>query len=215
MQNIQRRSPVVFYSKPAETTMWDDWQVVLEYEEQGQGPWVVDLSHRPRWDLQDHEISTRQPFGISIPETPGQSAFDNGILINRMNRTQASIWHLTGDKLDIPDDPAFTDVTDAAGVEELVEVVAERCAPEDLVQQTGGARGLGCGAGNRVEPGLGQPERPGEEAAGRLGFERGDGSPGVGCSQSVSAYSSPSTSSRLASASTSGRPSPSRSVSST
>ena len=114
MENIQRRSPVEFDSKPAETTMQNGWSVVLEYEEQGQGPWVVDLSHRPRWDLQDHEISTRQPLGMTIPETPGQSVFDNGILINRMNRTQASIWHLSGEKLDVPDDPAFTDVTDGS-----------------------------------------------------------------------------------------------------
>ena len=114
MENILRRSPVVFDSKAAETTMQDDWLVVLEYEEQGQGPWVVDLSHRPRWDLQDHEISTRQPFGMTIPEIPGQSVFDNGILVNRMNRTQASIWHLSGEKLDVPDDPAFTDVTDVS-----------------------------------------------------------------------------------------------------
>ena len=30
-----------------------------------------------------------------------------------MNQTQASIWHLAGESLDAPDDPAFTDVSDA------------------------------------------------------------------------------------------------------
>ena len=30
-----------------------------------------------------------------------------------MNRTQASIWHLAGESLDAPDDPAFSDVSDA------------------------------------------------------------------------------------------------------
>ena len=113
MENIQRCSPVVFDSKAAETTMQDDWLVVLEYEEQGQGPWVVDLSHRPRWDLQDNEISAQQLFGMTVPEVPGQSVFNNGVLINRMNRTQASIWHLEGERLDLPESPAFTDVTDA------------------------------------------------------------------------------------------------------
>jgi hypothetical protein len=114
METIQRRSPVVFKSKPVETTMQDDWSVVLEYEEQGQGPWVVDLSHRPRWDLQDSDTSTHQPWGIAIPETPGQCVFNSGVLINRMNRTQASIWHLAGENLAVPDGPAFTDVTDGS-----------------------------------------------------------------------------------------------------
>ena len=114
METIQRRSPAEFDSKPAETTMQDDWQVVLKYEDEGQGPWAVDLSHRPRWDLQDSEISAQQPWEITIPETPGQCVFDNGVLINRMNRTQASIWHLSGEKLDVPDGPAFTDVTDGS-----------------------------------------------------------------------------------------------------
>jgi hypothetical protein len=113
METIQRRSPVEFESKPANTEMQADWSVVLEYEEEGQGPWVVDLSHRARWDFQDSEISAQQPWGMTIPEAPGQSAFKGGVLINRMNRTQASIWHLAGDNLDVPDGPAYTDVTDA------------------------------------------------------------------------------------------------------
>ena len=93
--------------------MQDDWTVVMEYEDEGQGPWVVDLSHRARWDLQDSEIAAQQPWGMNIPETPGQCIFNSGVLINRMNRTQASIWHLAGDNLDVPDGPAFTEVTDA------------------------------------------------------------------------------------------------------
>ena len=113
METIQRCSPVEFESKPAKTAEQDDWSVVLEYEDEGQGPWVVDLSHRARWDIQDSEISGLQPWGMNIPQTPGQCILNNGILINRMNRTQASIWHLAGDHLDAPDGPAFTDVTDA------------------------------------------------------------------------------------------------------
>ena len=113
METIQRCSPVEFESKPAKTTRQDDWTVVLEYEDEGRGPWVVDLSHRARWDLQDGEISAQQPWGMNIPQTPGQCVFNNGVLINRMNRTQASIWHLAGEKLDTPEGLAFTDVTDA------------------------------------------------------------------------------------------------------
>lgn len=113
METLKKYSPVLFDERTAKTKLQDHWTVVLEYEGEGKGPWVIDLSHRARWDLQDGHIARHQPWGMNIPDTPGRCAFANGILINRMNRTQASIWHLSGEKLDVPDDPGFTDVTDA------------------------------------------------------------------------------------------------------
>ncbi len=113
VENIIRRSPVAFGSAPAQTEMRDNWTVVLEYENQGDGPWLIDLSHRARWDLQDREIDAIHPWGLNIPDTPGRSAYGNGVLINRMNRTQSSLWHISGDKPDSPDGMAYTDVTDA------------------------------------------------------------------------------------------------------
>ena len=113
MESIKRCSPVQFESRPVKTKMRDNWTVVLEYEAEGRGPCVIDLSHRTRWDLQDGDISKHQLRGMNIPDTPGRCVFENGILINRMNRTQASIWHLLGESSDVPDDSAFTDVTDA------------------------------------------------------------------------------------------------------
>ena len=114
MDKILRQSAVVFDAVPAKTEERDGWAVALEYEDEGPGPHVVDLSHCPRWDLQDAEIDGIQSLGIPIPNAPGQCVFEKGILINRMNRTQASVWHLTGVTPIFPDDPAFTDVTDAA-----------------------------------------------------------------------------------------------------
>jgi len=113
VETIKRCSPVQFKSGAVETDVQDNWPIVLEYEAEGTGPWLIDLSHKARWDLQDGDISRHQPWGMSIPDAPGQCVFGRGILINRMNRTQASIWHLSGQTLDIPDDPAFTEVTDA------------------------------------------------------------------------------------------------------
>ncbi len=113
MENIIRRSAVSFDAAPARTEERDNWSVVLEYEDEGAGPYLVDLSHRARWDLQDAEIGGIQSLGIQVPDNPGQCVFENGILINRMNRTQASVWHLSGDTPAFPDDPAFTDVTDS------------------------------------------------------------------------------------------------------
>ncbi|MGD9050425.1 MAG: sarcosine oxidase subunit gamma SoxG [Desulfobacterales bacterium] len=110
---IKRQSPVAFPEKPLKTELRDHWTVVLEYEAQGEGPWLVDLSHRMRWDLQDSDISRHRPWGANIPDTPGRCVFENGVLINRMNQTQASIWHLSGENRSLPDDPAFTEVVDA------------------------------------------------------------------------------------------------------
>jgi hypothetical protein len=113
MDSIFRRTAVSFDTAPAKTEERDHWSVVLEYENEGAGPYVVDLSHRARWDLQDAEIGGIQSLGIQVPDIPGQCVFENGILINRMNRTQASVWHLSGETPAFPDDPAFTDVTDS------------------------------------------------------------------------------------------------------
>ncbi len=113
MDSIIRHSAVSFDAAPARTEARDNWSVVLEYEDEGAGPYVVDLSHRPRWDLQDAEIDGVQSLGIRMPGKPGQSVFERGFLINRMNRTQASVWHVSGETPAFPDDPAFTDVTDS------------------------------------------------------------------------------------------------------
>lgn len=112
-ENIIRRSPVAFDSTPAQTEVRDNWTVVLEYDDQGEGPWLIDLSHRARWDLQDREIDAIHPWGLNIPEFPSLCYCENGVLINRMNRTQSSLWHLSGDKPDSPEGTAYTDVTDA------------------------------------------------------------------------------------------------------
>jgi hypothetical protein len=119
-ENIIRRSPVTFDSTPAQTEMRDSWNVVLEYENQGDGPWIIDLSHRARWDLQDREIDAIHPWGLNIPAAPGRCSYGHGVLINRMNRTQSSIWRINGDKLNPPEGTAYTDVTDATVLLALV-----------------------------------------------------------------------------------------------
>jgi len=109
---IKRQSPVSFPGNPLNTEIRDHWTVVLEYEAEGKGPYLFDLSHRARWDLQDADLSSFQPLGIGVPNTPGQCVFENGVLVNRMNRTQASIWHLGAENPAAPDGPAYTETTD-------------------------------------------------------------------------------------------------------
>ena len=137
---IRRLSPLTFADKILETENHGHWPVVQEYEAEGQGPWVIDLSHHTRWDLQDSNPENFQPLGIVIPETAGQCVFENGALVNRMNRTQTAIWHLAGTPPDLPDDPAYTETTDAtlfvALVGENIFSVAEKLTGLDFRDAT-------------------------------------------------------------------------------
>lgn len=111
-REIKRRSPVVFEPRQVEETVRGEWTVVQEYENEGRGPHLVDLSHCPRWDLQDAGLGQCKPLGMDIPEQPGDCAIQNQVMINRMNNTQAAIWHLTGDVVETPEESGFTEVTD-------------------------------------------------------------------------------------------------------
>jgi hypothetical protein len=114
MKEIQRVSPVAFKSTPLKTEKRDNWDVVMEYAGEGDGPYFVDLSHRPRFDLQNSDLSSITPFGLAIPETPGVSMLENGILANRMNGIQVSLLNLNGnDTVTMPDESGYTDVTES------------------------------------------------------------------------------------------------------
>ncbi len=113
MTGIQRYSPVTFESSVKNSEIRDNWEVVLAYHEEGPGPWLVDLSHKTRWDLQDSQIDDLSPSGITVPADPGTCAFNKDILVNRMNGTQAAIWHLGKREMILPDFKGCTDVTEA------------------------------------------------------------------------------------------------------
>ena len=114
MNDIQRISPVVFKSTPSKVEKRDNWDVVMEYSGEGDGPYLVDLSHRPRFDLQSSKLENIKPFGIKLPEIPGNCVFKKGILANRMNGTQVSLFNLDGQKdSSMPDETEYTDVTDS------------------------------------------------------------------------------------------------------
>ena len=140
MGTNQRHSPVSFLSELDQTAMRNGWKVVLKYKDEGTGPFLIDLSHRKRLDVQDSNLSKFQPGGVTIPETPGQCAFQNGILINRMNRTQAAVWHLLGDSPDMTRETAYTEVTEGStflallGSESEVFSIMEKVTSLDLRQ---------------------------------------------------------------------------------
>ena len=113
MADIRRESPVAFGASPLEVEVRGDWPVALAYDAEGDGPWVVDLSHKTRWDLQDGKVGDLTPLGRSVPANPGQSSLAEGILINRMNRTQTSIYHMGAEAPALPAESGYTDVTEA------------------------------------------------------------------------------------------------------
>jgi len=114
MKELQRISPVVFKSTPLKTEKRDNWEVVTEYSKEGDGPFLVDLSHRPRFDLQDSELAAIKPFGIGVPQIPGHCLLENGMLANRMNDTQVSLFNLAcSDDVVMPDEIGYTDVTES------------------------------------------------------------------------------------------------------
>jgi hypothetical protein len=113
MTDIKRESPVRFRLSPKRTEVRDNWTVALEYDDEGQGPWLVDLAHKTRWDLQDSQVGEQTPCDLAVPETPGSCNLANDTLVNRMNRTQASIYHLGAAAPSMPDFPGYTDVSES------------------------------------------------------------------------------------------------------
>jgi len=113
MTGIQRVSPVIFESSVKESEIRDNWKVVLAYQEEGSGPWLVDLSHKTRWDLQDSRIDDPSLSGLTVPPSPGVCHLTKNRLINRMNKTQAAVWHLGTGETTLPDVNGFTDVTES------------------------------------------------------------------------------------------------------
>lgn len=131
-----RRSPVRFNVNPAETEERNGFEVALRYEGDEEGPILVDLSHCRKFDIQDNNVVGLTPWGRSIPEEYNTSSFQDGVLINRMNRTQAALWQLTGDDLgDLPYG-CVTETTDglcllAVGGDQALAIM-EKATPLDL-----------------------------------------------------------------------------------
>lgn len=136
MFDLVRRSPILFHQPSTRTEPRDGWEVVLEYQNEGPGPWLMDLSHCSKWDVQDSDLDTIHPWDLTIPELPNQSCLVDGRLINRMNRTQASIWCLKGTPAASPQGTMYTQTTDGVTLLALagpsVMAFLEKITPLDM-----------------------------------------------------------------------------------
>jgi hypothetical protein len=138
MSNLTRQSPVRFTARPAQSGQRDHWTVIKAYTHEGSGPWLVDLSHCTRWDLQDGRIDERSAAGVPIPSIPGRCHWAAPLLISRLNRTQAAIWHLSDRPApELPAEAGYTDVSEAALTLALlgpkVFAIAEKLSALDLL----------------------------------------------------------------------------------
>ncbi len=114
MIQIKKRSPIHFKAGIEKTEERGRWTVVLAYKDEGPGPYLVDLSHKTRWDLQDKNLSGFNPLGREVPVAPGACHLQDGTLIYRMNRTQAVIWQLNAAAAEMPGESAYTNVSDVS-----------------------------------------------------------------------------------------------------
>lgn len=114
ISEMQRHSAVEFNSTIEESEKRQNWNVVLHYQGEGDGPWLVDLAHKVRLDLQDSKIEDVQPFKLSVPKTPGASLYADTTLINRMNGTQASIYFLGNTTPEPELEPFYTDISETS-----------------------------------------------------------------------------------------------------
>jgi len=110
---IERESPVKLPGRPARAEERNSWNVVLEYADEGPGPWLVDLSHCPRLDVQGRDLQGLIPTAIPVPDAPGSVNTGQGMMITRMNAVQACLW-LFDSTADIPRHFEVTDITEGA-----------------------------------------------------------------------------------------------------
>lgn len=135
----QRTSPIAFRQKPLNVVCRQGWPVAQAYEGEGNGPYVIDVSHAVKLDIQDTALKEIKPLGLEIPHEPGQSAVNtkHNLIINRLNAVQAVMWQFNPDTAIIPEGFQYTDVTDAYLLLALsgpnIFDIAERLSSLDMV----------------------------------------------------------------------------------
>lgn len=135
---FHRRSPIVFNETPAETEERDGFQVVLRYEHEGGGPFLIDLSHHPIWSIQDRQVSRIHPYRMDLPGVSNTCILQYGFLLLRLTEFHAQVWHLFGQSVEIPSEFPFIDITGGDALLALmgrdIPAILEKAAPLDLWQ---------------------------------------------------------------------------------
>jgi glycine cleavage system aminomethyltransferase T len=113
MESLRRYSPVTLPDTPARKQVRNGWEVVLEYENEETGPFLIDLSHIGKWDVQGEDLPSLRPSGLAIPGDSEQCLLTGDFLLNLIKWNWATIWHFSEDMPGFAQEYAFTNVTEA------------------------------------------------------------------------------------------------------
>ena len=130
---IRRLGPVVFPGA-ARAGQRNGFEVVLEYDGQGGGPWLADLSHVPKWDIRAADFSDIRIWGRPAPAGPGECLTEKGGLIGRLDATRVLALDLACRAGGIGT-PLATEITDGLCLLAVVgeaAAVMERVTPLDV-----------------------------------------------------------------------------------
>lgn len=113
MTTLKRISPAELPGNIAKSEERDGYTVALKYQQENEnGPWLIDLCHRPKYDYQCNGKEPGTPSGFSLPKTPGNAKIKDGWLISAIGTSQFSLIHIGKGECTSPDDPGFTETTD-------------------------------------------------------------------------------------------------------
>jgi hypothetical protein len=110
---MERQSPVHLPGQPVNRKLRDHWPVIQEYADEGPGPWVVDLSHCRRWDIQGRDLDEAWVSALSLPDSPGSVILQPNGLTGRTGQKQAFLW-LFDDKAAVPAGAGCTETTEGS-----------------------------------------------------------------------------------------------------
>ena len=137
MESRIRYSPVKFPDRAVRTRERNGWEVVLEYKNEGAGPFLVDLSHIGKWDVQGEDLPSLRPAGLAIPDDSEQCLLTGDFLLNLIKWNWATIWHFSEDMPDFAGEYPFTNVTEAYALLALMGretfSIMEKITPLDLL----------------------------------------------------------------------------------
>jgi hypothetical protein len=112
-----RTSPIKFDLEPLTVEEIDSWKVVREYKNQKKGPLLIDLSHRPSFDIQDKDILSFNKPELCIPANISGVTGQGGLFVSRMNQSQVQAWCLDGETSALESlESSCTDITDGQAV---------------------------------------------------------------------------------------------------
>lgn len=107
------RSPIQFKAPSRDTHLENSWEVAAMYEGEGKGTaFVADLSHVEKWEIRDLHPDRLRPLDLALPQQPGACRIAPGTLMARMAPDRVLIWHLSGERPEMPFSDPYTRVTD-------------------------------------------------------------------------------------------------------